>query len=113
KLERIELSGENARFAESLRGRKPLTIAAGGTRLVIVKTLQAVGVSDLVGCAVTADDVAVGSPAPHLILQGPELRRVAPPLCLVREDAPAGVIAAQAAGMTVVPVPAPLEGARK
>lgn len=113
KLDKIELIDEVAEFAESLRGKKPMAIATGGTRLVIEKTLQAVGVSDLFDEVVTADDVAVGKPAPDIFLKAAELLGVAPERCLVFEDAPAGVMAAQTAGMTVISVPAPLDYAKK
>ncbi len=113
KLEKLELIDEVADFATSLRGKKPMAIATGGTRLVIEKTLQAVGVSDLFDEVVTADDVPVGKPAPDIFLKAAELLGVAPERCLVLEDAPAGVMAAQTAGMTVVAVPAPLDYARK
>jgi len=113
KLGQIELIDEVAAFAESLRGKLPMAIATGGTRLVIEKTLQAVGVSDLFDEVVTADDVKVGKPAPDIFLRAAELLGVKPERCLVLEDAPAGVMAAQLAGMTVISIPAPLNYARK
>src|SRR5690606_5277948 len=113
KLDKIDLIDEVAEFAESLRGKKPMAIATGGTRLVIEKTLQAVGVSDLFDEVVTADDVEVGKPAPDIFLKAAELLGVPPERCLVLEDAPAGVMAAQTAGMAVISVPAPMDCARK
>lgn len=108
KLDRVDLIDEVAAFAESLRGKKPMAIATGGTRMVIEKTLQAMGVSDLFDEVVTADDVAIGKPAPDIFLKAAKLLGVAPEKCLVLEDAPAGVMAAQLAGMAVISVPAPL-----
>jgi HAD superfamily hydrolase (TIGR01509 family) len=113
KLGQLELIDEVAAFAESLRGKLPMAIATGGTRLVIEKTLQAVGVSDLFDEVVTADDVAFGKPAPDIFLKAAELLGVKPERCLVLEDAPAGVMAGQLAGMTVISIPAPLNYARK
>jgi HAD superfamily hydrolase (TIGR01509 family) len=113
KLGQLELIDEVAAFAESLRGKLPMAIATGGTRLVIEKTLQAVGVSDLFEEVVTADDVATGKPAPDIFLKAAQMLGVNPERCLVLEDAPAGVMAAQLAGMTVIAVPAPLNYARK
>jgi HAD superfamily hydrolase (TIGR01509 family) len=113
KLGQIELIDEVAAFAESLRGKLPMAIATGGTRLVIEKTLQAVGVSDLFDEVVTADDVKTGKPAPDIFLRAAELLGVKPERCLVLEDAPAGVMAGQLAGMTVISIPAPLNYARK
>lgn len=113
KLGQLELIDEVAAFAESLRGKLPMAIATGGTRLVIEKTLQAVGVSDLFEEVVTADDVVNGKPAPDIFLKAAQLLGVKPERCLVLEDAPAGVMAGQLAGMTVVSIPAPLNYARK
>ena len=113
KLGSLELIDEVAEFAESLRGKVPMAIATGGTRLVIEKTLQAVGVSDLFEEVVTADDVKIGKPAPDIFLKAAQLLGVKPEKCLVLEDAPAGVMAAQLAGMSVISIPAPLNFARK
>lgn len=113
KLGQLELIDEVAAFAESLRGKLPMAIATGGTRLVIEKTLQAVGVSDLFEEVVTADDVANGKPAPDIFLKAAQMLGVKPERCLVLEDAPAGVMAGQLAGMTVISIPAPLNYARK
>ena len=113
KLGQLELIDEVAALAESLRGKLPMAIATGGTRLVIEKTLQAVGVSDLFEEVVTADDVANGKPAPDIFLKAAQMLGVKPERCLVLEDAPAGVMAGQLAGMTVISIPAPLNYARK
>jgi HAD superfamily hydrolase (TIGR01509 family) len=113
KLGQLELIDEVAAFAESLRGKVPMAIATGGTRMVIEKTLQAVGVSDLFEEVVTADDVKVGKPAPDIFLKAAQLLGVKPEKCLVLEDAAPGVMAAQLAGMTVICIPAPLNFARK
>lgn len=112
-LDKIELIDEVAAFAESLRGKVPMAIATGGTRMVIEKTLQVVGVSDLFEDVVTADDVKVGKPAPDIFLRAAQLLGVKPEKCLVLEDAPAGVMAAQLAGMTVISIPAPLNYVKK
>ena len=113
KLGQLELIDEVAAFAERLRGKLPMAIATGGTRLVIEKTLQAVGVSDLFEEVITADDVANGKPAPDIFLKAAQMLGVKPERCLVLEDAPAGVMAGQLAGMTVIAIPAPLNYARK
>ncbi len=109
KLDRLDLIDEVAAFALSLRGKLPMAIATGGTRLVIEKSLQALEVSDWFDEVVTADEVAVGKPAPDIFLKAAALLGVAPEKCLVLEDAPAGIMAAQQAGMTVVAVPTPLD----
>jgi len=108
RLKSITLIDEVAAFGESLRGRVPMAIATGGTRMVIEKTLQAVGISDWFDEVVTADDVVEGKPAPDIFLHAAKLLGVAPERCLVVEDAPAGILAAQRAGMQVIAVPSPL-----
>jgi sugar-phosphatase len=50
---------------------------------------------------VTGDETARGKPSPEPFLLAAERLRVDPADCLVLEDAPAGVAAARAAGMTV------------
>jgi len=99
---------EVAAFARSLRGKCPLAIATGGTRLVSEKVLQQVGMSDLFDEVVTANDVKCGKPAPDIYLEAASRLGVAPERCLVLEDAAAGIMAAQSAGMKVVRVPAPV-----
>lgn len=96
-------------LARRLRGRLPMAVATGGTRMVIEKTLQALQLSDLFDEVVTADEVAMGKPAPDIYLKAAELLGVAPEKCLALEDAPAGIMAAQRAGMQVVAVPSPLD----
>ena len=58
---------------------------------------------------VTGDhpDIQNGKPAPDIFLVAAKKLRVLPGECLVFEDAPAGVEAAKAAGMSVVVVPDP------
>ena len=108
RLGSVVLIDEVAAFAESLRGKMPLAIATGGSRMVIEKTLKVVGVSDWFHEVVTADDVTEGKPSPEIFLKAAQLLGVDPARCLVLEDAPAGILAAQRAGMQVVAIPTPL-----
>lgn len=107
RLDRVTLIEEVAAFAQSLRGKFPMAIATGGTRMVIEKTLKVVGVSDWFDEVVTADDVSEGKPAPDIFLRAANLLGVTPSKCLVLEDAPAGILAAQRAGMQVIAIPTP------
>jgi HAD superfamily hydrolase (TIGR01509 family) len=108
RIQNITLIDEIAAFAESLRGKMPLAIASGGSRMVVEKTLRAVGVSDWFDEVATADDVKEGKPAPDIFLHAARLLGVRPARCLALDDAPAGILAAQRAGMQVIAVPSPL-----
>jgi beta-phosphoglucomutase-like phosphatase (HAD superfamily) len=108
RLGSVTLIDEVAAFAESLRGRVPMAVASGGSRMVVEKTLAIVGISDWFDEVVTADDVSEGKPAPDIFIKAAHLLGVSPAKCLVLEDAPAGILAAQRAGMQVIAVPSPL-----
>ncbi len=108
RLSTVTLIDEVAAFAESLRGKIPMAIATGGSRMVIEKTLKIVGISDWFDEVVTADDVTEGKPAPDIFLRAAKLLGVDPSRCLALEDAPAGIVAAQSAGMQVIAIPSPL-----
>lgn len=108
RLGSITLIDEVAEFAQSLRGKVPLAIASGGSRMVVEKTLHIVGISDWFDEVVTADDVTDGKPAPDIFLKAAKLLGVNPVNCLALDDAPAGILAAQRAGMQVISIPSPL-----
>jgi HAD superfamily hydrolase (TIGR01509 family) len=108
RLESVTLIDEVAAFAQALRGKMPMAIASGGSRMVVEKTLRVVGVSDWFDEVVTADDVVEGKPAPDIFIKAAHLLGVSPAKCLVLEDAPAGILAAQRAGMQVIAIPSPL-----
>jgi len=108
RLNTLTLIDEVAAFADSLRGKIPMAIASGGGRMVVEKILHVVGISDWFDEVVTADDVTEGKPAPDVFLQASRLLGVVPSRCLALDDAPAGILAAQRAGMQVIAVPSPL-----
>lgn len=108
RLHQVTLIDEVAEFAASLRGKVPLAIATGGSRFVIEKTLKIVGISDWFDEVVTADDVTEGKPSPEIFLKAAKLLGVDPKKCLALEDAPAGILSAQLAGMHVLAIPSPL-----
>jgi sugar-phosphatase len=77
-----------------------VAIATSGTQSLARARLAAAGLP-LPGVLVGADEVAAGKPAPDPYLLAAERLGVDPARCLVLEDAPAGIAAGRAAGMTV------------
>lgn len=104
-LDTVELLEEVASFARENRGKIPMAVASGGSRVVVEKTLQSVGISDWFDEVVSSDEVEKGKPAPDIFLETASRLGVAPEDCVVFEDGRAGIAAARAAGMEVVVVP--------
>jgi HAD superfamily hydrolase (TIGR01509 family) len=111
RLHHIRLIREVSDFAASLRGKIPMAVASGGTRMVVEKQLQIVGISDWFDEVLCAEDVSEGKPSPECFLKAAKLLGVAPADCLALDDAPAGIIAATRAGMQVLGIPSPLSSA--
>jgi beta-phosphoglucomutase-like phosphatase (HAD superfamily) len=80
----------------------PLSVASGGDRATVHRTLRTIGVSDLFPIVVTSEDVVHGKPAPDLFLLAAQRMGVAPEQCLVFEDSHLGITAAERAGMGAV-----------
>lgn len=89
-------------FLRGVAGRYPVSVASGSTAVTVRRSLAAVGILDLVPCIVTAFDVPRGKPHPDLFLLAAERMRVRPEDCLVFEDSPLGIEAAERAGMRSV-----------
>jgi beta-phosphoglucomutase family hydrolase len=91
-------------FARNLHGRAPMSVASGGPKPVVKKTLELMGLDDLFPVVVTPEDVMHGKPSPEMFLLAAKLMGVPPERCLVFEDAGPGFEAAIAAGMQHVVV---------
>lgn len=92
--------------AESLLGSLDpgsWAIVTSGSRAVATLRLRAVGLP-VPAVMVTGDDVKFGKPHPEPYLTAAARTGVSPARCVVIEDAPAGVLAAKAAGMRVIAV---------
>jgi HAD superfamily hydrolase (TIGR01509 family) len=109
----LELSPEIAAIepvvalAKEYAGKKPMAVASGGHRRIVMNTLRALGIADLFQAVVTAEDYQRGKPAPDPFLEAALRLGVAPGQCLVFEDTATGIAAAEAAGMQWVLVPPP------
>jgi sugar-phosphatase len=90
--------------AASLLGALPpgsWTVVTSGTRALATGRLGHGGLP-IPARLITADDVERGKPDPQPYLAGAAALSVDPADCLVIEDAPAGIQAGKAAGMTVL-----------
>ncbi len=76
-------------------------VVTSGHRTLAERRLTAVGLP-LPAVMVCGDEVARGKPDPEGFLTGARLLGVPPQSCVAFEDAPAGMLAARAAGMAVV-----------
>ncbi len=89
--------------------KKPIAVASGGTVKHVRLTLGHIGADKLFDIVVTREDVARSKPHPDTFLKAAELLGAAPETCLVFEDSPFGIQAAQAAGMAHILVPDPAQ----
>jgi sugar-phosphatase len=90
-------------------------IVTSGPRALAERRLRAVGLP-IPPVMVCGDEIERGKPDPEGYLTGARLLGAEPRRCVAFEDAPAGILAARAAGMTVVGIatthdPASLAGA--
>ncbi len=97
-------------LARSFAGLKPMGVASGGHRRIVLNTLRALGICDLFQVIITSEDYKRGKPSPDPFLEAALRLGVPPEACLVFEDTATGIAAATAAGMTSVLVPAPGRG---
>ncbi|MDH3259531.1 MAG: HAD family phosphatase [Acidimicrobiia bacterium] len=81
-----------------------MAVASSSPRERLDRSLTATGLSRYFEFTVGGDEVSHGKPAPDLFLAAAAGLAVEPETCYAVEDAPAGIEAARAAGMTVVAV---------
>lgn len=88
--------------AREYAGKLPMSVASGGTRPLVERTLELIGVRDLFPVVVVAADVPKGKPEPDIFLLAAKKMGVEPERCLVFEDGVPGLIGAERAGMKSV-----------
>ena len=82
----------------------PMCVASGGTRVNVLRTLKAIGMSDLFRAVITADDGLKPKPDPAMFLESARIMNVEPERCQVFEDGDLGLEAALKAGMKATDV---------
>jgi HAD superfamily hydrolase (TIGR01509 family) len=94
-------------LARRVAATRPVSVASGGERLIVRRTLELIGLGQTFPVVVTAEDVTHGKPAPDMFLLAAERMGVPPGECVVFEDSVLGLQAAKSAGMTAVLVRPP------
>jgi HAD superfamily hydrolase (TIGR01509 family) len=98
-LGEMEIIEPVADFARKVSRSRPIAIASGGKRNVVLAILEKSGLASLFPIVVASDDVKNGKPSPEMFLLAADRMRVLPENCLVIEDGQPGVDAARSAGM--------------
>ena len=89
-------------IAREYAGKLPMSVASGGSRPLVERTLELIGVRELFPVVVVAADVPKGKPEPDIFLLAAKRMGVAPERCLVFEDGVPGLVGAERAGMKSV-----------
>lgn len=103
-VEGIEAIAGAAAFLNALPPQRWAIVTSSPRRLAI-RRLEATGLP-IPSLMITGEDVTNGKPAPDCFLLAAERLALRPQDCLVFEDAPAGIQAAEAAGTKVVVITA-------
>lgn len=83
----------------------PLAVASGSSPEIIKDILDTVRIGDCFDLVISSEQVGKSKPEPAVFLEAARRLAVAPEHCLVLEDSPYGVMAAQRAGMSCIAVP--------
>ena len=86
------------------RGRLPMAVATGNTRLHTLPLMERLGLRDYFDALVFGDDVSKPKPSPECFLKAANLIGVSPEHCVVFEDGVPGLEGARRAGMTAVDI---------
>lgn len=103
-IREIRINSVVADVARRAYGRRPLAVASGGSREVVLPALDHTGLRPIFDVIVTGEDAPRGKPAPDLFAHAAALLAVPPARCLVYEDSAEGLQAAANAGMAAVDV---------
>ncbi|MES1189376.1 MAG: HAD family phosphatase [Myxococcales bacterium] len=106
-LPTVQPIAEVVELAKRVAATHPVSVASGGERQIVLRTLELIGLSRIFSVVVAAEDVTHGKPAPDMFLLAAERMGVAPAECVVFEDSVLGLEAAKRAGMASVLVRPP------
>lgn len=106
-LPTVQPIAEVVELARRVAANRPVSVASGGERKVVLKTLELIGLGQTFPIVITAEDVTHGKPAPDMFLLAAERMRVPPTECVVFEDSVLGLKAAERANMATVLVRPP------
>ncbi len=106
-LSTVQPIAEVVEFALRVAASRPVSVASGGERKVVRRTLELIGLGQIFPVVITAEDVTHGKPAPDMFLLAAERMGVTPADCVVFEDSVLGIEAAKRAGMASVLVRPP------
>lgn len=105
--ERIDEAGPIEPVVQTARrhhGKLPMAVVSGGCRANVIASLEALGIAEWFPVVLTADDPIAPKPAPDLFLEAARQLGVPADACHAFEDADAGILAAERAGMVVTDV---------
>lgn len=117
-ISREVVRGVNERYAEwlpliegapeavrRLAARWPLGLASSANREIIDRVLYLSGLAHLFAANVSSEEVARGKPAPDVYLEAAARLEVKPTAAAAVEDSTNGLLAARAAGLSVIAIP--------
>lgn len=82
-----------------------LAVASSSSAEVVLRNLSAACVRGYFDAVITGDMIAHGKPEPDIFLKACESLSLKPSDCLVLEDSPHGILAAERAGMRSIMIP--------
>ena len=103
--ERLPLLPGAVEAVERLAARWPLGLASSSNLEVIEIVMEAGGFARHFRTWVSSEEVGRGKPAPDVFLEAARRMEVEPSACAAIEDSHNGILAADAAGMTVLALP--------
>jgi len=90
---------------QRLRRRWPLGLASSANREIIDRVLELAGLADDFAATVSSEEVPRGKPAPDVYLEAARRVGIEPTTAAGVEDSTNGLLAAKAAGLTVIAIP--------